>query len=77
MRCGAPAQNRIDRPMKNIIQFGREVKQEGQKVTWPQRKETLMTTFVVFLMVLAFALMLMLADWLISSTVKFILSLSL
>ncbi|MDY0009237.1 MAG: preprotein translocase subunit SecE [Bdellovibrionales bacterium] len=61
--------------MANLFQFAREVKQEGQKVTWPQRRETLMTTFVVFLMVVAFALMLMLADWMISSTVKFILGL--
>jgi preprotein translocase subunit SecE len=68
-------QNRIDRIMANLFQFAREVKQEGQKVTWPQRRETLMTTFVVFLMVVAFALMLMLADWMISSTVKFILGL--
>lgn len=61
--------------MANLFQFAREVKQEGQKVTWPQRRETLMTTFVVFLMVVAFALMLMLADWMISSTVEFILGL--
>jgi len=61
---------------KNLIQFAREVKQEGQKVTWPQRKETLMTTFVVFLMVVFFALILMFADWMISSAVKFILSLA-
>ncbi len=58
---------------KNLVQFGREVKQEAQKVTWPSRKETTTTTFVVFLMVVAFSLLLMFADWMISSAVEFIL----
>lgn len=58
---------------KNLIQFVREVKQEGQKVTWPQRKETTTTTFVVFVMIVIFALLLMMADWVISSSVEFIL----
>lgn len=58
---------------KNLVQFGREVKQEAQKVTWPSRKETTTTTFVVFLMVVLFSLLLMFADWMISSAVEFIL----
>ena len=36
----------------NPAQFLREVKQEVSKVTWPTRKETVLTTIMVFIMVL-------------------------
>jgi preprotein translocase subunit SecE len=32
------------------IKFLQEVRAEGQKVTWPTRRETLITTFMVFIM---------------------------
>ena len=57
---------------KDLIQFAREVKQETQKVTWPSRKEVVTTMFV---MVVIMALFMMFADWIISSGVKFILTL--
>jgi preprotein translocase subunit SecE len=38
------------------VQFFREVRQEGAKVTWPTRKETLVTTGMVFVMVLLMSL---------------------
>lgn len=60
---------------KNIAQFAREVKQEGQKVTWPTRKETTTTTFVVFVMIAIFSLILLLSDWVISAAIEFILNL--
>ena len=40
----------------NPIQFFREVRQEAAKVTWPTRKETLVTTLMVFVMVVVVAL---------------------
>ena len=40
----------------NPIQFFREVRQEATKVTWPTRKETLVTTGMVFVMVVLVAL---------------------
>jgi preprotein translocase subunit SecE len=42
-----------DRKMENPVQFLQEVRSEGAKVTWPTRKETLVTTGGVFVMVLA------------------------
>ena len=36
--------------------FFKEVKQEGQKIVWPTRKETLITTAMVFVMVVIFSL---------------------
>jgi preprotein translocase subunit SecE len=38
------------------VQFFREVRQEAAKVTWPTRKETLVTTAMVFAMVVIVAL---------------------
>jgi preprotein translocase subunit SecE len=40
----------------NPIQFFREVRQEAAKVTWPTRKETLVTTGMVFVMVVVVAI---------------------
>ncbi|MCE9508372.1 MAG: preprotein translocase subunit SecE [Alphaproteobacteria bacterium] len=60
---------------KNLAQFIRETRQESMKVTWPSRKETVTTTIVVFIMIFFMAMVLMLADGLISVIVKFILKL--
>jgi preprotein translocase subunit SecE len=57
----------------NIVKFFREVKQEGQKVTWPSRKEVTTTTIVVFIMVTIAAAILLAADWLIATGIEFIL----
>ena len=60
---------------KNFLQFFREVRLEGQKVTWPTRKETITTTIVVFIMITIMALILLFSDWVISSVIEFILAL--
>ena len=43
-------------------QFIREVRQEASKVTWPTRKETGITTAMVFLMVVIAAMFFFLVD---------------
>ena len=58
---------------KNLAQFFRETRQEALKVTWPSRKETMTTTVVVFIMIFIMAMILLLADGLISSAIQFIL----
>ncbi len=60
---------------KNLAQFAREVRQETLKVSWPSRKETITTTIVVFIMVFIMAMLLLFSDWVISSAIKFILTL--
>jgi preprotein translocase subunit SecE len=35
----------------NIAEFAQQVRQEASRVTWPSRKETMVTTGMVFLMV--------------------------
>ena len=47
----------------NPGQFIREVRQEVAKVTWPTRKETMITTIMVFIMVFLAAVFFILVDW--------------
>ena len=59
----------------NPGQFIREVRQEVSKVTWPTRKETLVSTGMVFVMVFLAAVFFFLVDQLLSFGVKQILGL--
>lgn len=54
-------------------EFFRQVKQEAGKVTWPSRKETGLTTLVVFLMTILAALFFLAADYLISHGIRLLL----
>ena len=57
----------------NPAQFIQEVRQEASKVTWPSRKETGVSTAMVFVMVIIAALFFMLVDWLLKIGVKSVL----
>ena len=46
-------------PMK----FLQEVRAEGQKVTWPTRRETAITTLMVFIMTAVAAIFFLFSDW--------------
>ena len=59
----------------NPTKFFKEVKQEGQKIAWPTRKETLVTTAMVFVMVLIFSLFFLLVDNIISWFIRLVLGL--
>jgi preprotein translocase subunit SecE len=61
--------------MENPIQFLQEVRSEGAKVTWPTRKETLVTTGGVFLMVFAAAAFFYFADVVLGHLVALLLGL--
>ncbi len=52
--------------------FVQEVRQEASKVTWPSRKETGISTAMVFVMVIIAALFFLLVDQLLSAGVKLI-----
>jgi preprotein translocase subunit SecE len=47
----------------NVFKFLQEVRAETQKVTWPSRRETAITTVMVFVMVAAASVFFMMADW--------------
>ncbi|WP_299614762.1 preprotein translocase subunit SecE [Pelagibius sp.] len=59
--------------MINPAQFVREVIGEVKKVTFPTRKETTVTTIMVFIMVALAALFFMLVDWILSQGVQLLL----
>ncbi|NIA69000.1 preprotein translocase subunit SecE [Pelagibius litoralis] len=61
--------------MINPAQFVREVIGEVKKVTWPTRKETVVTTIMVFIMVFLTAIFFFLVDQVLSFGVKQILGL--
>ncbi len=52
------------------IQYLREVRQEAAKVTWPSRKETTITTGMVFVMVILAALFFLAVDQLLAMGVR-------
>ncbi len=57
----------------NPARFAREVRQEVSKVTWPTRKETAITTVMVFIFVTIVAIFLFLVDSLIGALVRWVL----
>ncbi|MCS5598635.1 MAG: preprotein translocase subunit SecE [Rhodospirillales bacterium] len=56
----------------NALEFIRQVRQETQKVTWPTRKETLISTGMVFVMVILAALFFFGVDQILSAGVRLI-----
>ncbi len=57
----------------NPAQFIRQVRQEIAKVTWPSRKETSITTVMVFVMVALASMFLMGVDWIFAELVQVVL----
>jgi len=59
----------------NPAQFIQEVRQEASKVTWPTRKETMISTGMVLVMVALAAVFFLIVDQILQFGVKFILGL--
>jgi preprotein translocase subunit SecE len=57
------------------VEFVRQVRQEANKVTWPTRKETLITTATVLVMIVLVALFFFLIDQVFSWGVQTVLGL--
>lgn len=57
----------------NPFEFLQQVRTETRKVTWPSRRETAITTVMVFIMVTLAALFFLAADWLLSGVVGYVL----
>ncbi len=55
------------------FKFMQEVRQEAAKITWPSRRETVITTIMVFVMAGAAAIFFLLADQVIRMAVTFVL----
>ncbi|MGP0058151.1 MAG: preprotein translocase subunit SecE [Beijerinckiaceae bacterium] len=61
--------------MVNPFQFLQEVRSEANKVTWPSRRETMITTGLVIVMVLFASLFFLAVDQSLRLVIKLILSL--
>jgi preprotein translocase subunit SecE len=61
---------------KNPIEFVREVRSEVARVTWPTRRETMITTSMVFIFVVIAAIFFLAADKIISFVVRTLLGIS-
>lgn len=59
----------------NPMQFLRQVRQEASKVTWPTRKETVISTIMVFIFVAIMAVFFLIIDQITNLGVGFILGL--
>ena len=57
----------------NPFEFLQQVRNEGSKVTWPSRKETMITTAMVFFMAVLASLFFLAVDWIVSNAVALIL----
>jgi preprotein translocase subunit SecE len=51
--------------MTNPFEFMQQVRAEGDKVTWPSRRETLITTAMVFVFALLASLFFLFSDYVI------------
>jgi preprotein translocase subunit SecE len=62
--------------MANPLKFVQEVRDETSKVTWPTRNETLVTTVMVFILVLVASVFFFVADQILNWIVSFLLGLA-
>ena len=58
------------------FKFLQEVRAEADKVTWPTRRETTITTIMVFVMVAATSVLFLVADQIIRVGITFILGIA-
>jgi preprotein translocase subunit SecE len=55
------------------VQFFREVRAEAKKITWPTRNETVITSIIVFVMVIIASIFFMIVDFGLHAAVNFVL----
>jgi preprotein translocase subunit SecE len=63
------------KPRVSPFVFLQQVRQEVSKVTWPSRRETVVTTIMVFIMVLVCAVFFFVVDQAVNFVVRFLLGL--
>ena len=73
--AGQAAAAEPKKPRTSIAEFFRQVRAEGRKITWTSRKETWITSVMVFIMVILAAFFFLLVDWILSNGVRIVLEL--
>lgn len=61
------------KPRATPLEFLAQVRAEGEKVTWPSRKETLITSGMVFVMVVLASVFFLVADFVMQKGVGLVL----
>ncbi len=61
------------KPKTSPLEFLAQVRAEGEKVTWPSRKETLITSAMVFVMVVVASIFFLAADFIMQKAVALVL----
>ncbi|MCL2309484.1 MAG: preprotein translocase subunit SecE [Proteobacteria bacterium] len=64
----------LSKPGKDFVVFAREAWQEGGRVAWPSRQETIRMTLIVFAFVVVMSLFLFFIDQIIAWLIKLMLS---
>ncbi len=59
----------------NPVEFLQQVRAEGAKVTWPTRKETMITTAMVFIMAILASIFFLIVDQIVGFGVRLVLGL--
>jgi preprotein translocase subunit SecE len=70
--AGVPARSSGTVMKANAVEFVQQVRQELSRVTWPTRKETLITTALVFAMVFIAAAFFFVTDQVLSYGVRLV-----
>lgn len=60
--------------MAKLFKFIQEVRSETEKVTWPTRRETAITTIMVFVMVAIASVLFLVADQIIRLLITYVLT---
>lgn len=60
----------------NPLEFLQQVREEGNKVTWPSRRETMISTVMVFVMVAVASVFFLLVDLVLHRGVQWLLGLT-
>ncbi len=63
-------------PVTNIFKFIQQSRQEASKIVWPNRRETITTTVMVFIMVAILSTFFLITDSIISFLLRIVLSIS-
>ena len=62
----------IEKKKTNPAQFVRQVRQEMQKVTWPERKDIFISSAIIILLVVLFSLFFLVTDQIWSKGLRWI-----
>ena len=60
----------LEKKKTSPAKFVREVRQEVQKITWPERRDTLISSAIVILLIVLFSLFFLLTDQIWSFSIK-------